>query len=278
MIGVFRDFNGEGGVKIKYLEYRVDEPKASLLHVHGIAGSPIIDLEEFGSFLNSKGINFYRIYLRGFPPSEGKKGDIDSIDTFFNDIATLFDIISDKDKTGIFISGRSLGGAIVTHFISRGYKEVLGAILINPAYKAGGRFKPSKIQLLKILLGYIFTPHRVMINTYRDPSYITHPEDRKEAEERKDNPYRVYVYSPKFLLEAHKITKNMPIAAQKACKPLLLIYGDADETVDPSGNLEIFEKWCHKDKEIHIVKGGGHGIHVIYNSKEKIADWILRRT
>ena len=277
MIGVFRDFNGEGGVKIKYIEYRVSEPKASLIHVHGIAGSPLIDLEEFGRFLNSKGINFYRIYLRGFPPSNGKKGDIDSFDTFFKDIATLFDIVSDKDKTKIFISGRSLGGAIVAHFISRVYRDPNGVILINPAYKTGGRFKPSKFQLLKILLGYIFTPHRVIINTYKDPSHIIHPEDRKEAEERKDDPYRIYVYSPKFLIEAHRITKNMLIAAQKACRPLLLIYGDADETVDPSGNLEIFEKWCHKDKEIHAVEGGGHGIHVIYRSKEKIANWILER-
>ena len=278
MIGNFREFEAEDGLILKYIEYRIDNPKASLIHIHGIAGSPIRDLGEFGDFLNERGINFYRLYLRGFPPSSGKRGDIDSFETFYKDIATFMDIVVDMDKTNLFISGRSLGGAIAAHFVAGGYRDVKGVILINPAYKTGGRFRFPIYKTLLVLIGNLIAPHRVMINTYRDPSYITHPLDREEAEERHDDPFVVYVYSPRFLMEAYKASKSMPKIAKKACKPLLLIYGDKDETVDPSGNVEIFEKWCHEDKETYIVEGGGHGIHVIYHSKEKIASWILERS
>ena len=224
MIGELREFTSKDGLKIKYIAYRVNEPKASIIHIHGIAGSPFIDLEELGRYLNTKSINLYRIYLRGFPPSEGVKGDIDSFETFYRDIAQLYDIIEDEDRSPIFISGRSLGGALAAHFTSKEIRDIRGTILINPAYKTGGRFKLPLTTTLKVLLGYIFTPHKVFINTYRDPRWITHPEDRREAEERQGDPNIIYVYSPKFLMEAYRASRQMPKVAMKACKPLLLIY------------------------------------------------------
>ena len=263
------------GVTLRYYEYPVDNPESILLHIHGIAGTVPDELDGFAEKLGNEGIKVYRLVSRGYPPSDGKTGDIDSFEKFIEDIIEFYKFLKkEHSDLPVFVMGHSLGGTLVIHSAYRDLKDVNGVILQAPGYKTGQRFKLPLKTVLKVVFGGIFTPSRVMIDTLTPPERIPHPKDREELEIKIGDPHYVHVYSPRFLLQARKYTKMVGELAEKCSQPMLMIYGDEDGVVEPSGSQEIFERWGGEDKEVYVVKGGGHGVHVAYESIDKIISWI----
>ncbi|MGQ4891016.1 MAG: alpha/beta fold hydrolase [Candidatus Njordarchaeia archaeon] len=273
-----REFKTPDNQKLKYIVYEPEtKTKAILLVIHGISGATLDDYDPLAEKMNENGIKVYVLFLRGYPPSEGKKGDIKSFNNFFRDIESFYHKIRHENRDlPTFILGHSLGGAIVAHLAVRDIEYAKGVILVNPAFKTKGKYKFPLSKVLKVLLGLVFYPSKPVIDTHIDPSLIPHPDDRKEAEEKMNNPHIIHIYSPRFLWQARKITKAMPKIAEKADKPLLLIYGDEDPSVDPKGHKEIFSNWNHSDKDIYVVSGGGHGKYTLYRSTEEMIKWINR--
>ena len=269
------EFVTSDGVTLRYYEYPINIPENILLHVHGITGSIPNELDEFAEKLGKEGIKVYRLVLRGYPPSDGKTGDIDSFDKFISDIIEFYNYLRKKHvNLPVFVMGHSLGGTLVIHAAYRDLKDVNGVILHAPGYKTGQRFKLPIKKVLKVVLGGIFTPSKVMVDTLTPPERIPHPKDREELERKIGDPHYVHTYSPRFLLQARKYTKMVGELVEKCNQPMLMIYGDEDGVVEPSGSQEIFERWGGGDKDIYVVKGGGHGVHVAYESINKIINWI----
>lgn len=272
------DFRTRDGLVLKFYEYECEPPKAVLLHIHGIAGTIPEELDEFAEKLCEIGVKVYRLVLRGYPPSEGKTGDIDNFEKFVDDVVDFYKQLRDKHKNiPIFVMGHSLGGSIVIHAAAKDLEDAKGIILQAPGYKTGERFKLPFSRILKTVFGALFARSRTMIDTLVDPELVRHPKDREELKKKIGDPHYVHVYSPRFLLQARKFTSQVGELARKCKQPMLIIYGEKDDVINPRGNIEIYENWAGGDKEIFSVPDGGHGTHVAYESLEKIKEWIMHR-
>lgn len=270
------EFKTPDGLKLKYIVYTPKmKMRAILLAIHGISGATLEDYDPLGEKMNENGVKVYILFLRGYPPSEGVSGDVKSFELFFRDIESFYyKIRQENGDLPLFVLGHSLGGAIVAHLAVRDIEYAKGVILVNPAYKTKGKYKFPLSKVLKVLLGLVFYPSKPVIDTSIDPSLIPHPDDRREAEEKMDNPNIIHVYSPRFLWQARKITKAMPKIARKADKSLLLIYGEDDPSVDPEGHKEVISNWNNNDKYVYVVKGGGHGKYTLHRAADEIVKWI----
>ena len=273
-----KGFKTFDNLTLKYIEYQPDLPtKAVLIIIHGISGATLDDYDPLAEKLNENQIKVLVPYMRGYPPSEGVRGDVKSFEVYFRDIEFFYHKVAlEEGDKPIFVLGHSLGGAIATHMAARNLEKVRGIILVNPAYKTKGKYKFPITKILNVLIKLIFAPSKPSIDTWMDPNLIPHEEDRKEAMEKENDPNIVHVYSPRFLWNANKLTKAVPKMAEKADKPLLLIYGELDPSIDPVGHREIYSNWKSGDKFIYEVKGGGHGKHVLYWSSDVILDWIKK--
>ena len=98
-----------------------------------------------------------------------------------------------------------------------------------------------------------------IVNMAGDPSIIENEADRRESEERNNNPLLVKYFSMHYMSESKKIMDAMINNAQQADYPLLLLYGENDMIVDKAGCDEIYSAWKDQNKNYEIINGGSHG-------------------
>ena len=77
--------------------------------VHGL-GAHTGRWEFLGDFFQKNNISSYGLELKGFGQTRGERGHIDSLDTYFRDIRSLYDIIKRKTRIKNISPGREYGG------------------------------------------------------------------------------------------------------------------------------------------------------------------------
>src|SRR3989339_1481917 len=97
---------------ILYRRWQAQEPQAALLLVHGL-GAHTGRWEFMADFFQRNNISSYALELKGFGQTQGERGDIDSLNTYFQDIRSLSDIIRQENPgKKIFLLGESMGALI----------------------------------------------------------------------------------------------------------------------------------------------------------------------
>ncbi|MBX9781736.1 MAG: lysophospholipase [Chitinophagaceae bacterium] len=217
------------------------------------------------------------IHPRGTGYSEGKLGDIKTIDVFINDFIEI--ISNDKDYNSkqhkMFLYGHSMSTAVLLAVADK-LENINGAILVNPPLKqkkAKG-LSPGFWQYVKYAWYYVFAKHKPVVNMAGDPSQIENEEDRKDSENNSTDTLLVKYFSMHYMDEVRKSIQSMPGLCKKADYPLLLIYGMNDNIVDKKGCDLIFENWKHPAKEYVLIENGSHGKSTVKLAKEIIAKWI----
>jgi alpha-beta hydrolase superfamily lysophospholipase len=250
-------FMGVGGAELYYQGWLPEgEVRAVLVIVHGLA-------EHSGRYMNvvnrfvPLGYAVYGIDHIGHGRSEGRRLYVERFADYTEPLKTYVDMVRcwQPDKP-IYLVGHSMGGLIGLLYLLDHQKGMAGAVLSGPAVKPPGDIPAAVIfvgRLLSVLLpGMGLVPPVDAGGVCSDPAVV-----------------KAYLADP--LVYRGKLTARLGaelIAAMGRARaeanritlPLLILQGDADRLVDPSGAQVLYEKVASSDKKLVVYKGFFHEV------------------
>ncbi len=128
-------FEGVGNVRLFYRNWKIAEPKAVVIRVHGF-GSHSGRSKHVGQFLLEAGLNFSSYDQRGHGKSEGIRGYVDTFQELLDDLHRFVEL-SKIERGPTFLLGSSLGGLISLLFSIKNPKAIEGTIASAPFLKLG---------------------------------------------------------------------------------------------------------------------------------------------
>jgi alpha-beta hydrolase superfamily lysophospholipase len=271
-------YTAKDGCKLFIYEYRpVENYYATIFIIAGITGINHNTENDIIEILSNNENRVAIIHPRGTGYSEGKRGDIETMDVFINDFVEI--ISNDKDYNSqqhkTILYGHSMSTAVLL-VVADKLKNINGAILVNPPLKqkkAKG-MSPGFWQYVKYAVYYLFAKHQPIVNMAGDSSKIENEEDRRDSENNSRDTLLVKFFSMHYMTEVRKLINLMPGLCSKADYPLLLICGMKDNIVDKKGCSLIFKEWKHPKKEYQLIENGSYGKSTVKFAKEIITKWI----
>jgi alpha-beta hydrolase superfamily lysophospholipase len=266
------------GCKLFIYDHRpIEHYKTTLFIISGITGINHKKEKDIIELLSNNENRVVVIHPRGTGYSDGVRGDISNFSDFINDYSEI--IMNDKDygstKHKIFLFGHSMSTSVLLAAAEH-LNNIAGAILVNPPYiqkKAKG-MSPGIGQYLKYAWYFLFAKHKPIVNMAGGPSKIENEEDRRDSEEKANDPLLVNYFSMHYMSEVRKLMNATLRYCRKANYPLLLIYGMNDNIVDKKGCDLIFEQWKHPNKAYKLIENGSHGKSTVLLAKNIISKWI----
>jgi alpha-beta hydrolase superfamily lysophospholipase len=271
-------YTSKDGCKLFVYDYRpVKEYHAAIFIIAGITGINHNSEKDITDILSNNENRVIIIHPRGTGYSEGKRGDIETMDIFIHDFVEI--ISNDKDYNSkqhkIFLYGHSMSTAVLLA-VAEKIKNISGAILVNPPLKqkkAKG-MSPGFGQYIKYVWYYLFAKHKPVVNMAGDPSKIENEQDRRDSENNSRDTLLVKFFSMYYMNEVRKLINTMPGLCKKADYPLLLIYGMQDNIADKKGCDLIFKEWKHPNKKYKLIENGSHGKSTVKQASDTIKNWI----
>lgn len=259
-------YNTKDDVKLNISRDAVDNAKAVILIVHGLA-------EHSGRYdyvvskLNSYKYSVYRFDNRGHGKSGGERIFIDDYNKFINDVDEMIDLIKEENEgKKVFIIGHSMGGMIATLYGIKHPNKVDGIILSAgvTADKSGlisSNNKLSPNDMVENELSSLICKNQDMINDYNNDSLVAHQ------------------ISGSMFIECNKAIKYIQDNLYEFKYPVLILHGEQDKIVFPEDSKTLFEHIGSRYKKIKIYKDMYHEILNEYDRDEVLKDinnWIRK--
>jgi alpha-beta hydrolase superfamily lysophospholipase len=243
-------FEGAGGLKIHFQFFKPKKYKGVIIYIHDRgehSGRYIYTIEH----LIDKGFAFYGFDHRGNGRSEGKRGHIDNMNDYINDLWTFINIVKKREEDKkYFILGHSMGGLIGIRFVEEHADVVDGVIVTSTALKLK-KGVPKFRKFIGEKLSNLW-PKFSMKNVI-DPVYLSHDKDvvKKYMEDEMVH----NKITSRFFTEMMKAMKIAMEKAEKVEVPFLILHAGRDEISDPDGSVEFYEKLGSQDKKLIIYDG-----------------------
>ncbi len=212
--------------------WAVDDPKASILLVHGI-GEHSGRYQHVGRFFAERGFDVATFDNRGFGRSGGLRGHIDSFSLFLDDIQER---LTERQSVGapVVLLGHSLGGLMVTDYLVGRRPQPDLAVLSSPALAA-------EVPRWQRLAAPVFGRVR--------PKMFFPSEIDGDGLSRDVEVQRAYSEDPLLVAGAtaglgHETFVAMQRATSKLDRlrvPTYVLHGDADPVVPPSASEPLAE-------------------------------------
>jgi alpha-beta hydrolase superfamily lysophospholipase len=213
------------------------------------------------------------IHPRGTGYSDGPRGDVRDFDKILTDYLA---VINHDDRSGKrFFFGHSMSTAMAVAIAGQ-VRGLAGIVLVNPPIwrKSSAGMTPTLGEYIKYALYYILAPHTPIVNMAGEPGRIKNAEERKEAEERDNDPLLVKYFSLYCMMNSKKLMDALVEKSKHCDIPLLLVYGTADSLVDKSGCDELYASWKGARKKYLLIEQGPHGKLTVLKAQATIRDWI----
>jgi alpha-beta hydrolase superfamily lysophospholipase len=245
------------GFDIFYRRWKtVGEAQRAVVCIHGLPGQS----EQFaliGRDFAAQGTEVYAIDLRGFGSSveEGlARGDTKDVKRHLQDLDEVVGEIR-KNHPGkhVFMLGHSVGCNYALWFVASHRDTLEGLILVAPAIKRTSKI--PAMDLLPFLLALVLAPKK----TYDLRRVIA--DDVKKSNEFKvifDDPMIPTRVSVRYLGGTRPLLDKVLSNASRTEEPTLIIQGDADKWVQPSGATQLLETLPAKDKSLRSFPGADH--------------------
>jgi alpha-beta hydrolase superfamily lysophospholipase len=264
-------------VKLYLQAWLPEQPKASMLLVHGLAEHSG-RYAHFAEKMVGAGIAVFTFDGRG----HGKSAKASPSAYFANhlDYVQDIDVLFKKMQTycpevPAFIFGHSMGGGMVASFALQYQPKAKGIVLSAPA------LEPSE-DISKFLIGVSgllskIAPKLKVLKL--DSRKISH--DPKEVEKYDADPL-VY-HDPIPARTGYELLRLMQgIKAQAAAfnYPVLLLHGSDDLLTDPKGTASFFRNISSEDKTFHRYPGLYHELINEFEKETVIGDvleWVMER-
>jgi acylglycerol lipase len=257
-------FQGKDGLSLYAQAWTPAEARASMIVVHGLG-------EHSGRYLNvvnhfgPKGFAVYGYDHRGFGKSAGTRAFTASFDDFLDDLDTFVgDVRARRPGEKIVVVGHSMGGLIVLRWAALRSPDVAAVVSSGAALVPGASVSKAKIAAARILSR--LSPTLAMANEV-DPADLSH--DQAVVKAYEDDPLVLRKITARLGYEILRSMGETLAAAGRVRTPLLLLHGEADALVNPSGTRLFFEATQAPDKRLHVYPGLFHEIFN-ENGKEKV--------
>jgi alpha-beta hydrolase superfamily lysophospholipase len=227
---------GVGGVPISWRRIEPDAaPRGVIAVSHGYA-EHVGRYQWYAEHLAGRGLAAVGLDHRGHGTSGGPRGHCRSMDEFVADLRSLVDLAAGWwPEVPRILFGHSMGGLIAFHYLLRHPTTVRAGALSGPAFEVPPQGPAWQLALMANVVGRIFP--RLPITTALD----------QDALARDPEVGRRYVADPLVHRRATAgFVRAMTAAQREALErapslsvPLLILQGDADRLVTPSGAQKI---------------------------------------
>ena len=242
-----------------------------------------MDYEPLGRALAPLDIATYAPELRGQgnDPLPARRGDLDSIETWFADLRAFFSKVRGQHPgLPIFYYGESMGGAILTRFLAQADTEdqPTGLILASPVVAFDQR-PPLWINAIFQTLLVIRPKYRIDLRKFakRDeiPKIVTRDESHREW--FKTAPHKLDVFTVRFFKRLQDLIAGCQSAAKNIRVPVLVIYARNDVFIREGLVEAFFTQLASGDKEITLYEESYHLLlhdHDRARVLARVQDWL----
>ncbi len=269
-----RLFTARDGKKI--FAYRFPKKSGNtIILIHGVGSNAYMYNKTGGLIQEATQAEVYTIDLRGHGQSEGKRGDVDYINQYVDDLADMIkEIRKEKPNGKLILAGHSMGGGVVLRYaMEKQYEQPDGFLLFapllghnSPAFPQGQTSKSKAEEpFMKIHIERIIG--LTMLNEINHHKYDSLPVLFLNLPE--SAPLRKYSY---------RANKSMApddyVAALKAVdKPMFVLMGSEDEAFVSAATKEAVLKNSNGQFQI-IDKASHNGVRHELQSYIFIKDWF----
>jgi non-heme chloroperoxidase len=266
-----QEYKARDGKPLYYRYYPSESDKVLiLLHGSGWHSSYFLPLARFISSQNLAQV--YTPDLRGHGPSPERRGDIDYIDQFDDDLADFIQVVrKDNPEAMLIMGGHSSGGGLAIRFAGSEYGSQADAyLLLSPFLKynaptvrpnSGGWANVNTLRIAGLSM-----LNNVGIRWFNDLPVIRFnmPEEARDGTETLEYTYRLNTgYAPD--------NYKKDLAAIK--QPLLVIAGTADESFYADKFEPVISQYT--DVEVVLLPGVTHmGAVVGDEVHDVIREWL----
>lgn len=228
--------------------------RATLLIAHGYAEHSARYINVIQTLL-PLGIEIFVLDHQGHGHSEGKRGHVERLQNFVDDMHQLYTekIAPSLAGRGLFLLGHSMGSIIAMHYASQHAAELKGLILSGTGNSMAGT--PKLLTALAKVISAIAP--KLPIKSPFPNDFISHDEQV----------VRAYTNDP--LIFAPHLTARLGAEMYQACLdgaqqlvklklPLLIVYGSEDTSF--SGQQVLFDAYLGADKSIQSYQGARHEV------------------
>jgi acylglycerol lipase len=236
-------------------------PRGAVAIVHGYA-------EHSGRYghvaerLVERGYAVFALDLRGHGRSPGARAVVRSFDEYVADVsAFLAGVRRRHAEVPVFLLGHSMGGLIVSLYLTEHGDFLRGAVLSGPAVRAEGN-GPRVIEWLFRAIGRVLPNLRVATldstKVSRDPA---------EVAAYDADPLNYHGKMKAGLVAAFsKALRTLQKRAAGISIPIAIFHGSADGLADPEGSRVLHNRVSSADKMLRIYDGL---YHEIFNEPER---------
>jgi alpha-beta hydrolase superfamily lysophospholipase len=249
-------FQTTDGFNIAYRHWKASKPKRVVVCIHGI-GDYSGWFRNIAPELAAEGSEVYALDLRGFGESQEEglpRGFVGDFERHLQDIDDFVVHLRNRHKgKRLFVFGHSLGGVYSVWYAANFSNAIDGLVLAAPAVTSSISTPKNRI---KICFENIFIPKKIH-NPYASPDAANR--DPEEIKIMIDDPLETWQLTVNYLSNVKKLLlKDVLRNASLIQTPTLILQGDADVTVQPTGAKQLYTKLAVADKKLEFFADAGH--------------------
>jgi acylglycerol lipase len=232
-----------------------------VLGLHGIGGH-LGNFDAMGETIPTAlpGTEIVAIDRRGFGNSveEGhQRGDVSSFKRYLlDDAEACREVRSANPGKKFYLFGKSLGCIHAIRLTASHPDLADGLILAAPPIKTKVGVPPALV--VRVMFDLVFSPDKMIdAGKYQSKEF-------KEGEEKariSEDTLTTLTYSARYLYGVSGFVRSGLKHAALVRAPTLVMQGDADSTVDPTGAQQLLDTLVSKDKTLRLFKGADHGFY-----------------
>ncbi|MEL6989604.1 MAG: lysophospholipase [Bacteroidota bacterium] len=264
-----KTFTNKQGYKIFHQSWKVQNPKANLFIIHGIAEHADRYLHVV-NFFNQNGISVFAPDLQGHGRSEGIRCNIKRYDDFLNDIEQYHEVIKEElSNAPTFVFGHSMGGGLVATMAIQNRLQVKGVLLSAAMLKVNEEISPLLQKLSPIISAIAPQLKTVKLDT-------SHLSSIPEVVQKYNDDPMVYSDGLKARIAAEmlKLTKYIQSNMSQFDYPVLIMHGSLDKVTKTTGSQMLFDQAHSSDKQLKIYEGLEHEILNEPENKKVMQDML----
>lgn len=256
---------GVGGLRLTCYAVLPDtQPKALVALLHGY-GDHFWRYRHVTEALVEHGFAVYGLDHRGHGQSAGVRADVERFNHYVDDARQMTDKArAEYPGLPLFMLGQSMGGLLAVHYALRYQDDLRGLVLTSPALMFGEDVSP----LIKKLSGVLaqIVPRRVVVPpASNSESVLSRDPTVQLAFDGDPLTYKGGVRA-RMGYQLLRAATEARARCHELAVPLLVMYGDADRYVNPSGAKLLYEQAQSADK---TIRGWPDHRHEIFNELER---------